>query len=51
MEKKRVTLNGSSLKIGVGQQENCFILFFSVLIVIVHACLSREEDMFVILFE
>lgn len=34
-----------------GPTKNCFILFFSVLIVIVHACLSREGDMFVILLE
>lgn len=51
MEKKKNYTYGDSLKIGVGQQKIVlFSFFFSVLIVIVHACLSREGDMFVILF-
>lgn len=42
---------GNSLKVGVSQQKIVFFLFFSVLIVIVHACLSREGDMLAILSE
>lgn len=44
---------GFSLKNGIGQEKKfvLFSLFFSVLIVIVHACLYREGDIFVFLFE
>lgn len=50
MEKKNYTY-GNSLKIEERPTKNCFIFFFSVLIVIVDACLSREGDMFVFLYE
>lgn len=42
---------GNSLRIGVGQQKIVLFSFFPMLIAVAHACLSREGDVFVIVFE
>lgn len=50
MEKKNYTY-GKHSKLRKGHKKLFYFLFFSVLIVIVDACLFREGDMFVFLYE